>query len=948
MSSRKLRKGIKLTNHLEAMLDSFDPSERKEALEVLCEKVESGDITLPEADSAVNLHYHTFFSYNCCGYSPSTIAWRARRTGLVVAGIVDFDVLDGLEEFYQAGDMLGLNTTVGIETRVFIPEFADKEINSPGEPGIAYHMGIGIPRADLNPGASDFQKNLAMTSEKRNRDLLGRVNEYFGAIALDYDSEVLPLTPLGNATERHITLAYVRKAIEVFGEGKELSDFWAEKLGTDISTLDLPDGATLQNAVRAKTMKRGGVGYVQPDGDLFPTMADMNRFVLDAGGIPAYAWLDGTSSGEREIERLLDLAMSTGVAALNIIPDRNYIPGLRDEKLVNLQHVIDLAEKLELLLVVGTEMNSPGQKFVDAFQSAELSPFVPLFLRGARAAYEHSCRGRRPAEVGMPVTQRAVQLVGPDELKLNGKKPVPRPGSHQIVCRVEAAGLCFSDLKLLKQFAEHARKGPIVSGIDPAVLEEIASYVPRDLPTVPGHEVVVRVASVGGKVERFKPDERYLVQTDYRWLPTKDSNAAFGYNFEGGLQEYVLMDERVITSPEGDSMLIPVSDQLSASAVALVEPWACVEDSYVSEERRSCRSGGTMLVVAEEEVREGVVQLLNDNGAPARMTWLSDLPAPEIPEVPIGQIMGLGQVEDGSCDDIVYAGSSFETVERLFAKLGPGGMLNITLCGGRFGREVLTPVGRVHYGGIRIVGTTTKNPSESIEKIPVTGEIREGDRISVVGAGGPMGLMHVVRNVCQGVSGISIFAGDLDAERLRATEKIALPIAAKNGVTLTTYNPSAGTPAGDFDYIALMVPAAGLVASAVQDAAKSAIINIFAGIPADVSAKVDLDAYIEKSAYFIGTSGSVLTDMKIVLEKVESGQLDTNVSVAAVCGLDGAVDGIRAVENRLIAGKIIAYPSCGGLGLVKLEDMKEEMPHVAVHLTDGCWTQEAEKALSGT
>ena len=542
--------------------------------------------------------------------------------------------------------------------------------------------------------------------------------------------------------------------------------------------------------------------------------------------------------------------------------------------------------------------------------------------------------------MSLPDVQRAVQLVGPDKLKLNRKKPVPEPGPTQIVCRVEAAGLCFSDLKLLKQFAGHARKGPITRGIGPAVLEGIPSYVPDMLPAVPGHEAVVRIAAVGGNIERFKPGERYLVQTDYRWLPTRNSNAAFGYNFEGALQEYVLMDERVITSPEGESMLIPVSDRLSASAVALVEPWACVEDAYISEERRSCREGGTMLVVAEEDNRDEIVQLLNEYGRPSRLMWLSDLPAPQPDGVVVGQLAGLGQVEKDSCDDIIYAGSSADTIEGLFEKLAPGGLLTIALCGGGIDRQVVTPVGRVHYGGIRIAGTATRNPAESFRKIPATGEIREEDIIHVVGAGGPMGLMHVVRNACQGVAGVSIFAGDLDAERLAITGKVARPVAERNGVRLTLYNPSEGEPDVEFNYTALMVPAAGLVSAAVAGAAAGAIINVFAGIPADVTAKIDLDAYVRKGMYFIGTSGSVLRDMKIVLGKIESGALDTNVSVAAVCGLEGAVKGIRAVENRSVAGKIIAYPSCKGLGLTKIEDLEG--------LEDGRWCRAAEETLLET
>lgn len=106
-----------------------------------------------------------------------------------------------------------------------------------------------------------------------------------------------------------------------------------------------------------------------------------------------------------------------------------------------------------------------------------------------------------------------------------------------------------------------------------------------------------------------------------------------------------------------------------------------------------------------------------------------------------------------------------------------------------------------------------------------------------------------------------------------------------------------------------------------------------------------MDSYIEKRLYFIGTSGSVLEDMRRVLAKVEAGRLDTNVSVAALCGLDGATEGIRALENRSIAGKIIVYPACKGLGLTELANLKDEIPEVAECLSDRMWNKKAEKAL---
>src|SRR5215468_9594998 len=126
----------------------------------------------------------------------------------------------------------------------------------------------------------------------------------------------------------------------------------------------------------------------------------------------------------------------------------------------------------------------------------------------------------------VPQTQRAVQLVGPDQLKINETKAVFEPGPHQVLGKVEVVGLCFSDLKLLKQFSGHARKSEVAAGVDPQALKEMPNYVPGD-------ETVVRIVKTGNKVTRHKVGDRYLVQTDYRWLPTANSNSAFGYNFEG-------------------------------------------------------------------------------------------------------------------------------------------------------------------------------------------------------------------------------------------------------------------------------------------------------------------------------------------------------------------------------------------------------------------------------
>ena len=113
-----------------------------------------------------------------------------------------------------------------------------------------------------------------------------------------------------------------------------------------------------------------------------------------------------------------------------------------------------------------------------------------------------------------------------------------------------------------------------------------------------------------------------------------------------------------------------------------------------------------------------------------------------------------------------------------------------------------------------------------------------------------MGVMHVVRNLCQNVPGITVYAGDLSDERLATLSAISAPIAQRNHLGYHPYNAKTNPPAGvAFDYAAVMAPVPALVAAAIGQAAPRGVINIFAGIPATVSGPMDLDAYCAKGCY---------------------------------------------------------------------------------------------------
>jgi hypothetical protein len=140
-------------------------------------------------------------------------------------------------------------------------------------------------------------------------------------------------------------------------------------------------------------MKRGGVGYVRPGPDTFPSVEDFHELIVECGALPCAAWLDGTSEGEQAIDELLDVLISKGVAALNIVPDRNWNivdSKTRRRKVQNLYDVVRLAQELALPLNIGTEMNSFGQRLVDDLSVPELAPVRRAFIDGAHFIYGHT------------------------------------------------------------------------------------------------------------------------------------------------------------------------------------------------------------------------------------------------------------------------------------------------------------------------------------------------------------------------------------------------------------------------------------------------------------------------------------------------------------------------------------------------------------------------------
>jgi hypothetical protein len=385
-----------LIAELESRLDDFDPAVRGQALQELASEARQGTVARAPQAEVANMHCHTFFSFNALGYSPTSLAWLGVRQGFKLMGIVDFDVLDGVDEFLAACEVVGLRGSAGIETRVFVPEYASLEINSPGEPGVCYHMGIGFTSSQVPQSVAPILADLGQRAALRNQGILSRVNTYLDPVSVDYERDVLPLTPAGHPTERHMVVAYLQAAERT---EPDPAAFWAGKLGMTPEEMApvMQDPPALQNLIRARLMKRGGVGYVHPDSDMFPSLDDFHELIVACGALPCGAWLDGTTATEQVMEDWLTFLVGKGVVALNLIPDRNWDiadPQIRRLKVENLYRLVELAQELALPLNIGTEMNSFGQKLVDDFDVPALAPVRQAFLDGAHFVYGHTVMQR--------------------------------------------------------------------------------------------------------------------------------------------------------------------------------------------------------------------------------------------------------------------------------------------------------------------------------------------------------------------------------------------------------------------------------------------------------------------------------------------------------------------------------------------------------------------------
>jgi threonine dehydrogenase-like Zn-dependent dehydrogenase len=266
-------------------------------------------------------------------------------------------------------------------------------------------------------------------------------------------------------------------------------------------------------------------------------------------------------------------------------------------------------------------------------------------------------------------------------------------------------------------------------------------------------------------------------------------------------------------------------------------------------------------------------------------------------------------------------------------------------------------LGRLHYDRTAVFGC--QGPDIAGAYRPVRTTLKPGGYEWVLGASGPMGHMHVQRALEMPPSPAKIVATNLRSPRISGlAEKFAATCYEKNIELVTLTEEAFGrdvfqarllelTDGRGFDDVMILAPDAAAVPQAMQFAAPDSVINLFVGLPRFKTTLIDLNPLIDgQNVRLIGSSGSTIDDLQRMLDLTESGRLVTNRSVAAIAGLDGAWDGMRALEEGRFPGKVLIYPHLPNLGLTALEELPAMLPGVAALLDPGLvWNNRAEEEL---
>jgi L-iditol 2-dehydrogenase len=296
---------------------------------------------------------------------------------------------------------------------------------------------------------------------------------------------------------------------------------------------------------------------------------------------------------------------------------------------------------------------------------------------------------------------RALVYHGPDDLRVEDR-PDREPGPGEALLRVEACGICGTDLR-------------IASGSHRAY--------PDGTVRVPGHEIAGTVAAVGDGVA-LEVGAAAFVAPNVGCGRCRACRAgrvnlcrtprALGITDDGGFAEYVFLDEPLVS--QGNVLI--VEDGRDMAALAVVEPLACALRGS-----KACRiaEGDVVVIVGAGPVGLMHLQLARLSG-PAKVI-VSEPSAPRRAEAErFGADVAVepGELADAvgdGADVIITAAPAPAAQQQALELAAPGGRINFFGGLPRDRSRVELDTNLIHYRELIVTGTTANTNADCREAL---------------------------------------------------------------------------------------------------------------------------------------------------------------------------------------------------------------------------------------
>jgi threonine dehydrogenase-like Zn-dependent dehydrogenase len=529
---------------------------------------------------------------------------------------------------------------------------------------------------------------------------------------------------------------------------------------------------------------------------------------------------------------------------------------------------------------------------------------------------------------------------------------IPEPNDDQLLVRIDSIGVCFSDIKILKQGGSHPKLYNRDLSVDPTRL---------------GHEVSLTIVKVGKNLQKnYQPGQRLAVQPD---IYQQGKSTAYGYTIPGGLTQYHLIGDEVLKTDTG-ACLLPLEDDMGYAESSLLEPWGCVIAAYTQRRRLTPKQGGVMWIIGQPG--DGTAYTFSVGlDAPATIV-LTDVPdsvkgLAASTRAQIVERNGLAHAAYESLSQELTNGAGFDDIviinptsantvsqtARFIARRGTCNLIGTKPLDGL----VQVDLGRLHYDYIAFLGTSGTEIAASYGEKRNRCELRPGGSTVFIGAGGPMGQMHVQRALELPDGPRLVIATEVSDDRLQTLKDMFTPLAEKHARKLLFFNPTTSkqsfydfvmeaTQDQGVDDVVVSVPVAALMEEGDTVMKPDGMMVLFAGVPNGTMGAVDLSNVYLSNAQYTGTSGLTIDDQASVMSRRVAGTLSPGRSVAAIGGLETAAEAIESVIEGKYPGKVVIFPQIRNLPLMGLRELKERLPEVAEKLgEDLMWTNEAEEVL---